>query len=104
MGFTTTLGGGPSFTVSAGGPHSSGGRVFNGASIVVDRATSDHGDLQAAGWVILANHKGTTAQRPTLDDAGNPLQNGFRYLDTTLGKIVVRTAGVWIDGMTGAAA
>lgn len=107
MAFTAVLGGGPAYTVAAS--RTSGGtspdRSYSGASVTIGRGTNDAGELQAAGWALLANHTGTTPQRPALDDLGNPLQIGFRYLDTTLSKIVVRTAsGAWIDGMTGAAA
>ena len=105
MGFTLVLGGGPNYTVAAS--RTSGGmssdRSYSGPVVTIGRGTNDAGELQSAGWVLLANHTGTTLQRPTIDDLGNPLQIGFRYLDTTLSKIVVRTtAGGWIDATTGA--
>lgn len=95
MGFTTTLGGGPARTTEFG-------RSYSGTTVSVDRVSLDLSELTAAGWTILADHKGTTAQRPVIDELNLPLQSGFRYLDTTLGRVVLRTsAGGWMDGMTG---
>ena len=96
MGFTTTLGGGPARTTEFG-------RSYSGTTVAVDRMSLDLSELTSAGWTILADHKGTTAQRPVIDEFSAPLQSGFRYLDTTLGKVVLRTsAGGWIDATTGA--
>ena len=95
MGFTTTLGGGPTRTTEFG-------RSYSGTLITVDRTSLDLSELLSAGWTVIADHKGATAQRPVIDELNMPLQSGFRYLDTTLGRVVVRTtAGGWMDGMTG---
>ena len=56
-----------------------------------------------AGWVRLADHTGPTTARPTIDEYGNAIAPGFRYLYTTLGRVVVSAGGQWIDASTGVA-
>ncbi|MFX4971192.1 hypothetical protein ABTB72_19630, partial [Acinetobacter baumannii] len=77
-GFVTILGGGPTVTVPGTG------RTYSGSTVQLDRLNSDIAFLTAAGWVVLADANGTTAQRPTdLENVG-PLPLGFRYYDSTL--------------------
>ncbi len=100
MGFSSTLAGGPSYT--AGLPGAQPGRSYSGNAVIVDRALNDFTELTAAGWTVLANHRGTTAQRPIVDEFNNAIQPGFRYLDTTLSKVIVRGATAWLDPVSGA--
>ena len=93
-GFTSVLAGGPTVVAN--------GRTYAaGAAKSVDRLSIDYPLLLSSGWYPLAAHTGTTAQRPVDTEHGHALPPGFSYLDTSLGKVVVRTNGQWIDVNTG---
>ena len=79
------------------------GRTYSGATVAVDRGNLDTSELLSAGWVRLADHTGPTSARPTIDELGAGIVPGFRYLDTTLGRVVVAAGGQWIDASTGVA-
>jgi hypothetical protein len=96
-GYQATLAGGPPVTVSTG-------RSYSGSVVSVGRDTLDFTQLKAAGWVVLADSNGTTAQRPVDLEQGGLLPNGFRYYDTTLTAIVAWTPAGWVNATTGAAA
>ena len=67
-----------------------------GAGTVVDAHESDLHALESAGYTPVAP-SGATAARPL-----NPIK-GQRFLDTTLGKLIVADGGgVWRDPVTGA--
>lgn len=91
--------------VLAGGPTVvSGGRTYPAGTVAtVDRSSLDVTSLKAAGWIVIADSSGSTTQRPTDLERGEALPNGFRFLDTTLGRVVVWTRLGWVDGNTGAA-
>jgi hypothetical protein len=92
--YSAVLAGGPTVTVN--------GRTYTaGTPITVDRFSLDIPVLNSSGWYKLAEHTGTTAQRPADTEQGNALEKGYRYLDTTLGKIVVRVNSAWLDINTG---
>ena len=80
------------------------GRTWSGPLAVMDRNSSEGSELQSRGWLKLADHTGTTANRITVDPLFGPISSGFRYLDTTLNKVVVWSGGGWIDANTGIAA
>ena len=80
------------------------GRTYSGPLAVLDRSNFECNDLQSRGWVKMADHTGTTANRITVDPLFGPIASGFRYLDTTLSKVVVWNGGGWIDANTGIAA
>ncbi|SDD58856.1 hypothetical protein SAMN05444678_11695 [Sphingomonas sp. YR710] len=91
-------------SVLAGGPATiTNGRSYTGATVIVGRGLVDYTDLKAAGWIVIADHTGTTAQRPVDLEQGGALPPGFRYLDTTISKLVFWTGRAWIDA-TGASA
>ena len=95
MGFTNVLAGGAPRTTAAG-------RTYSNTTIAVDRGNLDTSELFHTGWVTLADHTGPSAGRPLVDEYNHPIALGFRYLDTTLGKIVVRAGTGWIDATNGA--
>lgn len=75
------------------------GRTYanQGAGAVIDAHESDIHALESAGYTVVAP-SGPTASRPPLPAKGQ------RFLDTTLGKIIVAdVAGTWRDPVTGAA-
>jgi hypothetical protein len=95
--YHAVLAGGPTLTVN--------GRTYAaGAVVTLDSLSLDVAALISAGWVKLAEHSGTTAQRPVETEHGSPLLNGYSYLDTTLGKVVIRSNRAWLDINTGLAA
>ena len=97
VGFTARMAGGPTFTAPSG-------KTFSGNLISVDRTSGDAFALLGAGWVPVADHSGTTAQRPVDLEQGGALPPGFRYHDTTLSAVVVWTPRGWINPLTGASA
>ena len=95
--FSAVLAGGPTVTVN--------GRTYTAGTVVsIDSFSLDVPVLISSGWFKLAEHTGTTAQRPADTERGHALPNGYRYLDTTLGKVVVRVNGAWLDINTGSVA
>lgn len=96
-GFTCILAGGPTVVTN--------GRTYTAGTIAsIDRSSLDLLQLTSAGWFKIADATGTTAQRPIDTEHGNALPSGFHYLDTTLGKVVVRVNGAWLDINTGSVA
>ena len=81
----------PSITLS--------GRTYTCAlASFLDVPDFDASPAAANGWTIVApNGVGTTAQRPT------PATSGMRYMDTTLGFIVIHEGLVWRNPASGAA-
>jgi hypothetical protein len=93
-GFITILAGGPTVVTS--------GRTYaSGVVVSLDRFNIDLPILKSSGWTVIADHTGATAARPSDLEHGVALPNGFRYLDTTLGKVVIRSNGQWLDINTG---
>ena len=94
--FQVVLAGGPTVTVN--------GRTYTKGNVVsLDHFSLDLPVLISSGWVKLADATGTTAQRPTDTEHGHALPDGFHYLDTSLGKVVVRNGALWLDINTGLA-
>ena len=89
--------------VLAGGPTVvTNGRTYTAGTLVtIDSMSLDVTTLISSGWFKLAEHSGTTAQRPADTERGHALVSGYHYLDTTLGKVVVRVNGAWLDINTG---
>jgi hypothetical protein len=84
--------------------------MADGKGNVRDVAPTAAHALASTGWHQIADGVGTTAQRPTTG-----LKRGFRYLDTTLNKLVVwygagggishptaQEPGFWLDATSGA--
>lgn len=59
-------------------------RLMSQAGVVKDVNESAMNALVGQGWYKVADGVGTTAQRPTTG-----LFRGFKYVDTTLSKLVV---------------
>lgn len=79
------------------------GRTYTGApGVAIDVPDFDADMLAANGW-IDAGPSGTTAQRPTGTLGRYSASAGFKFLDTTLGKIIVSNGTSWIDPVTGTA-
>jgi len=96
-GFTVVLAGGPTVVTN--------GRTYaSGAVVSLDHFSLDLPVLLSSGWGKLADATGTTANRPADTEHGFALPPGFRYLDTTLTKVVIRINGGWYDINTGLAA
>ena len=75
------------------------GRAYSsqGGGAVIDAHESDVHALESAGYTPVAP-SGATAARPSAPAKGQ------RFLDTTLGRLIVAdAAGIWRDPVTGAA-
>ncbi len=77
--------------------------VANGRTYTATAGLADVPDFDAAvacsnGWQRLEN-VGTTAQRPVLGTD----QAGQRFIDTTIGAVIVWTGAAWRNVVTGAA-
>lgn len=83
---------GPSTLHNATGPTKAAGTILD-----IPDNSADGNVLTANGWSRLG-YVGTTAQRPTVSVAA-----GDRYVDTTLGKMVVYDGVGWRDPSNGAA-
>jgi hypothetical protein len=81
------------------------GRSYTGATgAIVSAPDFDANVLCANGWLqVVDGGSGTTAQRPTAPVATKPNGlAGVRYLDTTLGYVVVHDGKNWRNPSTGA--
>lgn len=71
----------------------------------VDVPDMDATVLGANGWITCAP-SGTTAQRPTTNQASGSLYfaaPGMSFVDTTIGKLIVFDGATWRDPVTGSA-
>ena len=74
-----------------------GGRTYSASpGSVVDAPDFDSHQLQANGWTLIAA-VGTTAGRPS------PAAAGTRYIDTTLGNVLIVSDGAAWRSTDGAA-
>lgn len=81
------------------------GRTYTASGATLDMPDMDGYQASGNGWQIMG-YVGTTAQRPTPQDpdAGSVLSLGLKYVDTTLGKVILWNGrGGWNDPVTGAA-
>jgi|GEM_PF-1715770 len=81
------------------------GRTYTGAmGTVYDVPDHDADALEANGWTRV-EAVGTTAERPnfTATPAGAALSAGRRFLDTTVGALIVWDGATWRNPATGAA-
>jgi|SRR5882672_1294991 len=78
------------------------GRTYTAAagSFLDVAADADAYELTANGWVFVGL-SGTTAARPTVNSAPQPLQPSMRYFDTTLSKTIFWDGAVWRDPLNG---
>jgi hypothetical protein len=90
----------------AGAAFSVNGRTYTASGATLDMPDQDGYAASCNGWQVLG-YVGTTAQRPTVldPDAGAVMSLGLKYIDTTLGKVVLWNGrGGWNDPVTGAPA
>lgn len=67
-------------------------------SVLLNVTAAHAWELEGNGWMIVANvGSGATAQRPSVPTAGD------KYLDTSLGYIVVYDGAAWRNPASGAA-
>jgi len=82
------------------------GRTYSATpGSAIDIFDADAEVLSANGWIKVALSGPTTA-RPSPNPLGTPpylAGPGFKFLDTTLGKIVVYDGATFRDPVTGAA-
>ncbi|MEW5882275.1 MAG: hypothetical protein AB1761_17775 [Pseudomonadota bacterium] len=81
------------------------GRSYVGTlGTVYDVPDHDADALEANGWTRV-EAVGTTAERPnfTATPAGAALSAGRRFLDTTVGALIVWDGATWRNPATGAA-
>jgi len=73
----------------------------------IDVSESDANALEARGFMRLGT-SGQTVQRPAYPPNTNSDPRifgppfGYRYVDTTLGKVVIFNGSAWVDAVTGA--
>lgn len=78
------------------------GRSYTAApGAYLDVPVSDAAVLGANGWLVIGA-VGTTGERPTRRPDGGIIMAGERFLDTTIGALLVYDGQVWRNQITGA--